>query len=293
MTRAARGSERAAWRAKRRMLYCRFTRKRQFIRQAFMNDILSQIVARKRERLADAKRQRPFAALREAVKPHPDPPRFSAALNREGLNIIAEVKRRSPSKGVIRADFDPVAVASNYAANGAAAISVLTEEDYFDGSLDHLRAVRAVTDVPLLRKDFVFDEYQIFEALDAGADAILLIAAMLDGAEFNDLMQAAYALGLDVLVEVHDREETEKVLRYDVRLLGVNNRNLRTFDTTLDTSVELARDLPHALTLVSESGIRTRADIDRLRAAGFHAFLIGEELMRAGDEGAALKALVS
>lgn len=257
-----------------------------------MSDILSQIVARKRERLAEARRRRPFAALRAEVQMRPAARRFIPAVRRDAVNVIAEVKRRSPSKGVIREDFDPVAVARNYAAGGAAAISVLTEEDFFDGSLDHLRAVRAVTDVPLLRKDFVFDEYQIYEALDAGADAILLIAAMLDGPHFNDLMQAADGLGLDVLVEVHDRAEAEKVLAYDVRLLGVNNRDLRTFHTSLDTSLALAADLPPALTLVSESGIRTRADIERLRVAGFHAFLIGEEFMRAADEGAALKALV-
>jgi indole-3-glycerol phosphate synthase len=258
-----------------------------------MGDILSKIVARRRERLAEAKRLRPAAALRAEAEPHGEPHRFIAALRRDAVNVIAEVKRRSPSKGVIREDFNPAAIARNYAANGAVAISVLTEEDFFDGSLDHLRAARAVTDAPLLRKDFVFDDYQIYEALDAGADAILLIAAMLDGAHFNDLMQAAYGLGLDVLVEVHDRAEAEKVLAYDVRLLGVNNRNLHTFRTTLDTSLELARALPPALSLVSESGLRTRADIDRLRAAGFHAFLIGEELMRAPDEGSALKALVS
>jgi indole-3-glycerol phosphate synthase len=258
-----------------------------------MDDILSQIVARRRERLAEARRLRPLPALRAEAQPRGAPHRFVAALRRDAINVIAEVKRRSPSKGVIREDFNPVTIARNYAANGAAAISVLTEEDFFDGSLDHLRAVRAATDVPLLRKDFVFDEYQIYEALDAGADAVLLIAAMLDGPHLNDLMQAAYGLGLDVLVEVHGRDEADKVLAYDVRLLGVNNRNLRTFHTTLDTSLELARALPPALTLVSESGIRARADIDRLRAAGFHAFLIGEELMRAADEGAALKALVA
>jgi len=185
-----------------------------------------------------------------------------------------------------------VSIARNYKANGAAAISCLTEEDFFDGSLDHLRAVRLASSLPLLRKDFIFDEYQVYEALHAGADAILLIAAMLDGEQFNDLMQAAYSLGLDALVEIHDHDEMEKVVRYDVRMLGINNRNLRTFATTLDTSIELAAELPRTITLVSESGIRTREDIDRLRAAGFHAFLIGEELMRAEDEGSALKNLL-
>ncbi len=261
-----------------------------------MSDILSQIVARKRERLAASQAALPFDALRTQVTPRPGG-RFMRALQPDGLNIIAEIKRRSPSKGVIRANFDPVAIARNYTANGAAALSVLTEEDFFDGSLAYLRAVRKVTSLPLLRKDFIFDEYQLYEAAHAGADAVLLIAAMLEPAQFNDLLQAAYGLGLDVLVEVHDRAELEKVMPYDVRLLGINNRNLRTFHTTLDTSLQLAgqlaADLPQSLTLVSESGLRTRADLELLRGAGFHAFLIGEELMRAADEGAALRALLS
>ena len=258
-----------------------------------MNDILTKIVARKQERLAESKRLKPLAALRSETQPTSEPHRFVAALQRDAVNIIAEIKRRSPSKGIIREQFDPESIAANYTAGGAACISVLTEEDFFDGSLENLCAVRVVTGVPLLRKDFIFDEYQIYEAAQAGADAILLIAAMLDGEQFNDLLQTAHGLGLDVLVEIHDQAEAEKVLRYDVQLLGVNNRNLRTFETTLETSVRLVAELPKHLTLVSESGIRTRADIDRLRAAGFHAFLIGEELMRAADEGAALQALLA
>lgn len=258
-----------------------------------MTDILTKIVARKQERLNEIKRHKPLTALRREVQATPEPHRFIAALQRDAINIIAEIKRRSPSKGIIRADFDPESIAANYTANGAACISVLTEEDFFDGSLEYLCAVRVVTGVPLLRKDFIFDEYQIYEALQAGADGILLIAAMLDGAQFNDLLQTAHGIGLDVLVEIHDQDETEKVLPYDVRLLGVNNRNLRTFETMLETSIQLAATLPKHLTLVSESGIRTRADIDVLRAAGFHAFLIGEELMRSADEGAALQALLS
>jgi indole-3-glycerol phosphate synthase len=258
-----------------------------------MTDILEKIVERKRERLAEAKRILPMSELIGQMPTASESGRFISALRRDGINIIAEIKRRSPSKGIIREDFDPVSIAQNYSAGGAAAISCLTEEDFFDGSLEYLQAVRQVSTLPLLRKDFIFDDYQICEAKLAGADAILLIAAMLDGRQFNDLMQMAYALGLDVLVEIHDREEMEKVLGYDVRLLGINNRSLRTFVTTLDTSLELASALPKSLTLVSESGIQTRQDIDRLRAAGFHAFLIGEELMRAKDEGAALKALVA
>jgi indole-3-glycerol phosphate synthase len=257
-----------------------------------MSDILSQIVARKRERLAEARRQRPLAELRAAVQPRAEASRLLKALRRDAVNIIAEIKRRSPSKGIIRQNFDPVAIARNYLAGGAAAISILTEEDFFDGALDHLRAAREVTGLPLLRKDFIFDEYQIYEAAHAGADAILLIAAMLDGAQFNDLLQTAHGLGLDALVEVHDWDEAEKVLRDEVRVLGVNNRDLRTFVTDLNTSLALAARLPRALTLVSESGIRTRDDIARLREAGFSAFLIGEELMRAEDEGTALRGLL-
>lgn len=258
-----------------------------------MSDILEQIVARKRERLAAARRHLPLAELRATMPTITGRGVFLPALQRDGINIIAEVKRRSPSKGVIRENFDPLAIARNYTANGAAALSVLTEEDFFAGSLEYLRAIRQETRLPLLRKDFIFDEYQIYEACHVGANAILLIAAMLDGKQFNDLLQAAYGLGLDVLVEVHDRAELDLVMRFDVRLLGINNRNLRTFVTTLDTSLELAQDLPQSITLVSESGIRTRADIDRLRAAGFHAFLIGEEFMRSDDEGRALARLLA
>lgn len=256
-----------------------------------MADILSQIVARRRVRLEEAKSRVPLSELRGRLGAPRAGGRMVNALRRAGVNVIAEVKRRSPSRGVIREEFDPVAIARNYTAGGAAAISVLTEEDYFDGHLDYLRAAREVTSLPLLRKDFIFDEYQVFEGAEAGADAVLLIAGMLDRPRFSDLLATAHGLGLDALVEVHDAVEAEEVLREDVRLLGINNRDLRTFVTDLETSVRLAAALPRSLTLVSESGIRTRADIDRLRAAGFHAFLIGEELMRAGDEGAALERL--
>ncbi|MGH9938459.1 MAG: indole-3-glycerol phosphate synthase TrpC [Blastocatellia bacterium] len=258
-----------------------------------MSDILEQIVARKRVRLEEAKREFPQDRLLSELPTVSGGGRFVSALRRDAVNIIAEIKRRSPSKGVIRENFDPVSIALNYANNGAAAISCLTEEDFFDGSLDHLRRAREVAPAPLLQKDFIFDEYQLYEAAHAGADAILLIAAILDGPQLNDLLKAAYSLGLDALVEVHDREDIEKALCYDVRLLGINNRNLRTFETTLQTSFNLASDLPRELTLVSESGMRTRDDIERLRAAGFHAFLIGEELMRAEDEGKALKELLA
>jgi indole-3-glycerol phosphate synthase len=258
-----------------------------------MSDILLQIVARKRERLENAKDKVPIGDLFASMPTRIRTNRFVESVRREGVNIIAEIKRRSPSKGVVRESFDPVSIARNYTASGAAAISILTEEDFFDGSLDHLRRVREATDRPLLQKDFIFDEYQIYEAAHAEADAILLIAAILSGTQLNSLMRTAYGLGLDVLVEVHDREELDRVLRYDVKLLGINNRNLRTFETTLETSLKLAADLPPSMTLVSESGIRTRQDIERLQDAGFHAFLIGEELMRADDEGKILRDLIS
>jgi indole-3-glycerol phosphate synthase len=258
-----------------------------------MNDILENIVARKRERLEEAKRILPQGQLLASLPTVVAGGRFVSALRRDAVNIIAEVKRRSPSKGVIRENFDPEKITRNYTANGAAAISVLTEEDFFDGSLDYLSRAREVTPLPLLRKDFIFDEYQIYEAAHAGADAILLIVAMLDDQRLNELLATAYSLGLDVLVEIHNREEMEKALCHDVRLLGVNNRNLRTFETTLEVSLQLAADVPRGVTLVSESGIRTRADIDRLRGAGFNALLIGEELMRAEDEGKALRELVA
>ncbi len=257
-----------------------------------MTDILEQIVARKRERLEEVKREFPLDRLLAELPTVIGGGRFISALRRDAVNVIAEIKRRSPSKGVIREKFDPVKIALNYTNNGAAAISCLTEEDFFDGSLDYLRRAREVAPLPLLRKDFIFDEYQVYESAHAGADAILLIAAMLDGQQLNDLMKTAYSLGLDAMVEIHNREEMEKALCYDVRLLGINNRNLRTFTTTLQTSFNLASELPKEITLVSESGIREREDIDRLRNAGFHAVLIGEELMRAEDEGKALRELI-
>jgi len=257
-----------------------------------MGDLLTRIVELKRERLAEAKHRLPEAELCSRTLPRVTNHPFEAALRRDGINIIAEVKRRSPSRGLIREDFKPVNIARNYDAAGAAAISILTEQDSFGGSLADLRAIRAVTSRPLLRKDFIFDRYQLYESLEAGADAVLLIAAILDDDLFSTLLETAYGLGLDVLVEIHDREEANRVLRHDVRILGVNNRNLRSFETTLETSIALAPELPDSCILVSESGIRTHADIERLRSAGFRAVLVGEELMRAEDERAALMELI-
>ena len=208
--------------------------------------------------------------------------------------MIAEIKRRSPSKGVIRQVFDPAAVAESYARGGAAAISVLTEEDFFDGSLDHLRAARQVAmHLPILRKDFVFDEYQLYEAAAAGADAVLLIAAILDDELLEKMIRVASEIGLDQLVEVHDAEEMRRAAAAGAGIIGVNNRDLRTFEVTLETSEKLAPLAPDGVVLVSESGIENAADIGRLRHAGFQAFLIGEHLMRARDPGLALNDLIS
>lgn len=259
-----------------------------------MENILDRILERKRIRLAAARSAVPLEELlRHPPSSLPLPRRFEEALHQPGVNIIAEIKRRSPSKGIIREDFDPVEIARAYTDHGACAISCLTEEDFFDGSLENLRRVRSVTPLPLLRKDFIFDRYQLFEAWHAGADAVLLIAAMLEPALFKDLLEEAYSLGLDVLVEVHNQSEVEMVMAFDTRILGINNRNLRTFVTTLQTSLDLAAALPDSVTLVSESGIRTSADIRTLREAGFSAFLIGEELMRSVDLGAVLAELRS
>jgi len=206
--------------------------------------------------------------------------------------VIAEVKKASPSRGVIRADFDAVAIACAYAAAGAAAISVLTEARFFQGQPAHLEAIRAAVHVPLLRKDFIFDPYQLVEARAWGADAALLIVAMLDDAQLAELHAAGAGLGLDLLVEVHTADEVERAVAAGATLIGVNNRDLRTFVTALETAVRLRPLIPAGSVTVAESGINGAADIVRLRAAGYDAFLVGESLMRAPDPGAALAALL-
>jgi indole-3-glycerol phosphate synthase len=254
--------------------------------------ILDDIIRDKRTAVAAAKasvsvadlQQRPlFRAAR-----HP----FRAALAVAPLAIIAEVKKASPSCGVIRADFDPVRIAVAYARAGAAAISVLTEERYFQGRLDHLAAIRAAVALPLLRKDFVFDPYQLYEARAYGADAVLLIVAALPEALLHDLMRVAEELELDALVEVHDRAELDQAVRCGARLVGINNRDLRTFRTTLATTEHLLPAVPEDTLVVAESGIQGAAEIERLRRAGARAFLIGETLMRAHDPGQKLAELL-
>lgn len=251
-------------------------------------NVLTEIIGRKRERVAEAKERVPLDEVRRASKPHA----LRAALRTEGMNIIAEFKRRSPSKGVIRADANLKEIVQSYEAGGAVGISVLTEEDYFDGSLDDLRTVKTTVDLPVLRKDFVFDEYQVYESAAAGADAILLIVAALDDELLSRLRRTAEdELGIDALVEVHTSEEMKRAIASGATLIGVNNRDLRTFEVSLNTSLSLAREAPSEALLISESGLRGPDDLRRLREAGYHGFLIGETLMRADNPEQALRDL--
>ena len=261
-------------------------------------DFLIEIIEQKRRRLEQTRREISLAKLRgsaESVRRDAEPHAFKRALCREDrVNVIAEIKRASPSKGLIRADVSPAAFATEYAAGGAAAISVLTEEDYFRGSLDDLRAVRAAVTLPLLRKDFVLDEYQLYETADAGADAVLLIVAALDRDQLMRLRRISEEeLGIDALIEAHTAEELRIAVDCGATLVGINNRDLRTFTVSLDVSVDLARMLTAETVAVTESGIRSADDIRRLRALGYRGFLIGEELMRAAQPAEALATLIA
>jgi indole-3-glycerol phosphate synthase len=260
-------------------------------------DFLTEIISLKRERLSRIKEQIAMDELRARaldVRAGAGAHAFSAAIKeRPGINIIAEIKRASPSKGLIREDVSPAWMAAQYAAGGATAISVLTEEDRFRGSLDDLIEVRRATGLPLLRKDFIFDEFQLYEAAAAGADALLLIVAALEEDQLVRLVRITEeVLGMDALVEVHTLDELLKAERSGATLVGVNNRNLRSFEVSLDTSVELAHAAPPGLTLVSESGLQSRDDLRRLRALGYKGFLIGETLMRASEPEQALRELI-
>ncbi len=258
-------------------------------------DILARIVAVKRDEVAAARARVGFDAIRAMAEVRRDVRGFGAALRARvaagSAAVIAEVKKASPSKGVLRADFDPAAIAASYAAAGAACVSVLTDERFFQGSAEYLRLARDACALPVLRKDFVVDPYQVFESRAIGADAILLIAACLDDAALADFEAAAIALDMDVLVEVHDRAELERALRLKTPLVGINNRDLRSFEVSLDTTLALLPRIPADRLAVAESGILARADVQHLRAAGVHAFLVGEAFMRASDPGAALAAL--
>jgi indole-3-glycerol phosphate synthase len=258
-----------------------------------MATILDRIVATKREEIAHAKSTTSEVELRARLSDAPPRRDFFAALAAPGpIKLIAEVKKASPSAGVIRPDFDPVAIAKTYAAHGATCLSVLTDEQYFQGHLDYLTAIRQAVDLPLLRKDFILDTYQIVEARLAGADAVLLIAECLDDCNLRKLHNAAVELGLAPLVELYDPENLPRVLAAGATLIGVNNRDLRTFVVDLDHTLRIRRDVPENCVLVGESGIRTRADVERLEAAGVDAILVGESLMREPDMGAAVDRLL-
>ena len=257
-------------------------------------DLLATIVAATRRIIEVRQEREPIAALEQRASESPSRAgRFHTALGGlDRINVIAECKRRSPSKGVLRADYDPAAIARGYADAGAAAISVLTEPTFFDGALEHLAAVRQAVDVPLLRKDFIVSEYQLLEAKAAGADAVLLIVSALRPVELKVLHDHAVRLGLDVLVEVHDARELDVALDSGARIVGVNNRNLRTLEVDVSASENLIARVPAEVIAVSESGLKTADDLARLRQLGYRAFLIGERFMTVADPGRALRELL-
>lgn len=255
--------------------------------------ILNEIIAYKKDELAETKRRLPFSEVKARAADAGPARGFGKALScGPDIRLIAEVKKASPSKGVIRQDFDPVKIAGIYEQTGAACLSVLTEKKYFQGDLAYLGGIRKAVGLPLLRKDFIIDEYQIFEARAAGADAILLIAACLERSRLEDYLCVAAGLGLDVLVESHTAKELDTSLRAGALLVGINNRDLHTFKVSLDTTFGMLQDIPEDRIVVSESGIKTRDDVVKLQQAGVDAILVGESLMREQDIGSKVKELL-
>ena len=261
-----------------------------------MATILEEILEAKRREVMEQRRQVPLAEVEARARALPPPLNFSGALMGEGVRLIAEAKRASPSRGVLRRDYDPVALALTYAQNGAAAVSVLTDGPYFGGSLEDLSRVKealAPHRLPVLRKDFILDPYQIYEARAAGADAVLLIAAVLEGGRLKELLQVARELWVQCLVEVHDAPQVHRALEAGAEVIGINNRDLRTFHTDLRVTEELRPLIPRGKVVVSESGIATAQDVARLRRAGVHAVLVGEALVTAPDVAAKVRELVN
>jgi len=260
-----------------------------------MSDILNQILAVKRQEVADAINRKPLAAMRQDAESRVNTRDFVGALRAKVAAgkpaVIAEVKKASPSKGLLRADFIPADIAQSYAEGGAACLSVLTDRQFFQGSVDYLKQARASCGLPVLRKDFIIDAYQVYESRVMGADCILLIAACLDDAQMKHLEALAMSLGMAVLVEVHDAAELARALQLRTPLVGINNRNLKTFNVSLDTTLALRDKVPADRLLVTESGIATPQDVRRLRDAGINAFLVGEAFMRAEEPGEALAEL--
>jgi indole-3-glycerol phosphate synthase len=260
-----------------------------------MSDILNKIVAVKRQEIATAMNRKPLAVMREDAESRMQTRDFVGALRAKIAAgqpaVIAEVKKASPSKGVLRADFIPADIAQSYAEYGAACLSVLTDQQFFQGSVDYLKQARASCGLPVLRKDFIVDAYQVYESRVMGADCILLIAACLDDAQMKSFEALALSLGMAVLVEVHDEAELARALALKTPLIGINNRNLKTFEVSLDTTLALKAKVPAERLLVTESGIMTPQDVARMRAAGVNAFLVGEAFMRADEPGEALAEL--
>jgi len=256
--------------------------------------VLSEILAAKKTEVYCSSRRVSREELQRRIADMPPARDFASKLNKNGgePSLIAEVKKASPSKGVIREDFDPLEIARIYADNGATCISVLTDAPYFQGSLGHLAAIREITDLPLLRKDFIIDDYQLMEARAAGADAVLLIAAALTPDQMDWMLDASAALGMAALIEIHDAEELDQVLATDAQLLGINNRDLHTFRTTLQTTVDLVPRIPEGKVIISESGINTRSDVLKLADVGVDAVLVGESLVRERDIAAKLRELL-
>ena len=253
--------------------------------------ILERILEVKRGEIAAAQQVEPLEIVQARARKAAPPRDFVGALGAKQPAVIAEVKKASPSRGVLRESFDPAAIARSYEKGGAACLSVLTDRQFFQGDASHLVAARAACSLPVLRKDFVIDRYQVFESRALGADCILLIAACLASDEMAGLENAARELGMAVLVEVHDADELERALALRTPLLGINNRNLKTFETRLETTLDLLARVPSDRTVVTESGILSKADVERMRSAGVNAFLVGEAFMRAGDPGDALSGL--